>query len=148
MKISKYIFMSIVGCMASLLISCETSDNPVSSDVSEKDVVSISGVEIKANGLDNGEITMVVGESIQLSSIIYPADASEVKVTWKSSDENVVTVSESGLMTAVKRGNATVTVQSVAKPDIKATIEVHVSDGTVDVNNDPVDQSLADVRGL
>lgn len=147
MKISKYILMSIVGCMASLLISCDKNDNPVSDDVSDKDVVSISGLEIKANGLDNGEITMVVGESIQLSSIIYPADASEVKVTWTSSDESVVTVSGTGLMTAVKSGNATVTLQSVVKPDIKATIEVHVIDGTVDVNNDPVDQSQAESRG-
>lgn len=147
MKISKYILMSIVGCMASLLISCDKNDNPVSDDVSDKDIVSISGLEIKANGLDNGEITMVVGESIQLSSIIYPADASEVKVTWTSSDESVVTVSGTGLMTAVKSGNATVTLQSVVKPDIKATIEVHVIDGTVDVNNDPVDQSQAESRG-
>jgi uncharacterized protein YjdB len=133
--------------MASLLISCDKNDNPVSDDVSDKDIVSISGLEIKANGLDNGEITMVVGESIQLSSIIYPADASEVKVTWTSSDESVVTVSGTGLMTAVKSGNATVTLQSVVKPDIKATIEVHVIDGTVDVNNDPVDQSQAESRG-
>ena len=147
MKISKDILMSIVGCMVSLLISCDKNDNPVSDDVSDKDIVSISGLEIKANGLDNGEITMVVGESIQLSSIIYPADASEVKVTWTSSDESVVTVSGTGLMTAVKSGNATVTLQSVAKTDIKATIEVHVIDGTVDVNNDPVDQSQAESRG-
>jgi uncharacterized protein YjdB len=133
--------------MASLLISCDKNDNPVSDDVSDKDIVSISGLEIKANGLDNGEITMVVGESIQLSSIIYPADASEVKVTWTSSDESVVTVSGTGLMTAVKSGNVTVTLQSVVKPDIKATIEVHVIDGTVDVNNDPVDQSQAESRG-
>ena len=147
MKISKYILMSIVGCMASLLISCDKNDNPVSDDVSDKDIVSISGLESKANGVDNGEITMVVGESIQLSSIIYPADASEVKVTWTSSDESVVTVSGTGLMTAVKSGNATVTLQPVAKTDIKATIEVHVIDGTVDVNNDPVDQSQAESRG-
>ena len=147
MKISKYILMSIVGCMASLLISCDKNDNPVSDDVSDKDIVSISGLEIKANGLDNGEITMVVGESIQLSSIIYPADASEVTVTWPSSDESVVTVSGTGLLNAVKSGNATVTLQSVAKTDIKATIEVHVIDGTVDVNNDPVDQSQAESRG-
>ena len=50
-------------------------------------------------------------------------------------------------MTAVKSGNATVTLQSVAKTDIKATIEVHVVDGTVDVNNEPVDQSFAESRG-
>jgi len=145
MKIGKYILMSVVGLMASLLISCDTSDNPVIND--DDDVVSISGIEIKATGLNNGKITVTVGQTVQLSSEIYPPSASEVNVTWKSSDENVVTVSGTGLVTAVKSGQVTVTLQSVAKPDIKATIEVHVIDGTVDVNNTPVDQSQADVRG-
>lgn len=145
MKIRKYILMSVVGLMSSLLISCDTSDNPVIND--DDDVVSISGIEIKATGLNNGKITVTVGQTVQLSSEIYPPSASEVNVTWKSSDENVVTVSGTGLVTAVKSGQVTVTLQSVAKPDIKATIEVHVIDGTVDVNKTPVDQSQADVRG-
>ena len=33
--------MSIVGCMASLLISCDKNDNPVSDDVSDKDIVRV-----------------------------------------------------------------------------------------------------------
>lgn len=141
MKIKKYILMSVVGFMASLLISC------VFDDVSDNPVISISGIEIKATGLNNGVLTLTVGQTIQLSSEIYPADATVVKVTWKSSDKNVVTVSETGLVTAVKSGQVTVTLQSVANPDIKATIEVHVVDGTVDVNNEPVDQSFAESRG-
>lgn len=145
MKIRKYILMSVVGLMASLLISCDTSDNPVIND--DDDVVSISGIEIKATGLNNGKITVTVGQTVQLSSEIYPPSASEVNVTWKSSDENVVTVSKTGLMTTINSGTATVTLQSVANPEIKATIEVRVADGTIDVNNEPVDQSLAEARG-
>ena len=142
MKIRKYILVSVVGFLASLLISCDVSDKPV-----VKPVVSISSLKIKANGLANGEMTLVVGESVQLSSIIYPANASDVRVTWKSSDENVVTVSETGLMTGVNSGTATVTLQSVANPEIKAIVDVRVVDGTIDVNNEPVDQSLAEARG-
>jgi len=144
MKIRKYILVSVVGFLASLLISCDVSDNPVEP---VEPVVNISSLGIKANGLANGEMTLVVGESVQLSSIIYPANASNVRVTWKSSDENIVTVSRTGLMTAVNSGTATVTLQSVANPSKKATIEVHVVDGTVDVNNEPVDQSFAESRG-
>ena len=144
MKIRKYILVSVVGFLASLLISCDVSDNPVEP---VEPVVNISSLGIKANGLANGEMTLVVGESVQLSSIIYPANASNVRVTWKSSDENIVTVSRTGLMTAVNSGTATVTLQSVANPSKKATIEVRVADGTIDVNNEPVDQSLAEARG-
>ena len=147
MKIRKYIFVSVVGFLASLLISCDVSDKPVDPVVPIDPVVSVSGLEIKADGLENGEMTLVVGESVQLSSVIYPANASDVRVTWKSGDENVLTVSETGLMAAVNSGTTTVTLQSVANPEIKTTVVVLVIDGTIDVNNEPVDQSLAEARG-
>ena len=150
MKIRKYILVPVVGFLASLLISCDVSDNPVEpvKPVDPVDpVVRISSLEIKADGLDNGKMTLVVGESVQLSSVIYPANASDVRVTWKSGDENVLTVSETGLMAAVNSGTTTVTLQSVANPEIKATVVVLVIDGTIDVNNEPVDQSLAEARG-
>ena len=155
MKIRKYILVPVVGFLASLLISCDVSDNPVEP---VEPVVNISSLGIKADGLVNGKMTLVVSESVQLSSVIYPANASDVRVTWKSSDENVVTVSasdvrvtwkssdenvvtvsETGLMTAVNSGTATVTLQSVANPSKKATIEVHVTDDTRDDPVDPVD---------
>ena len=147
MKIRKYILVSVVGFLASLLISCDVSDKPVDPVVPIDPVVSVSGLEIKADCLVNGEMTLVVGESVQLSSVIYPANASDVRVTWKSGDENVLTVSETGLMAAVNSGTTTVTLQSVANPEIKATVVVLVIDGTIDVNNEPVDQSLAEARG-
>ena len=123
MKIRKYILVPVVGFLASLLISCDVSDNPVEP---VEPVVNISSLGIKADGLVNGKMTLVVSESVQLSSVIYPANASDVRVTWKSSDENVVTVSA-------------VTLQSVANPSKKATIEVHVTDDTRDDPVDPVD---------
>ena len=144
MKIRKYILVSVVGFLASLLISCDVSDKPVDPVVPIDPVVSVSGLEIKADCLVNGEMTLVVGESVQLSSVIYPENASDVRVTWKSSDENVVTVSETGLMTAVNSGTATVTLQSVARPNIKATVKVHVTDGS---SVDPVDPVIS-VIGL
>ena len=48
---------------------------------------------------------------------------------------------------ALKAGDVTITVASVERPDIKATIIVHVVDAIVDVNKEPVDQSVAESRG-
>ncbi|MCR5485313.1 MAG: Ig-like domain-containing protein [Clostridiales bacterium] len=50
--------------------------------------------------------TIYVGKTIQLSSEISPADASDKGMTWYSMDGNVATVSESGLVTGVSPGTA------------------------------------------
>ena len=69
MKIKKYILMSVVGFMASLLSSC------VFDDVSDNPVINISGIEIKATGLNNGVLTLTVGQTIQHHRL-YPTDTS------------------------------------------------------------------------
>lgn len=46
------------------------------------------------------------GETLQLTATIYPDSATNKTVTWKSSDEKVATVDESGLVTAVGNGTA------------------------------------------
>lgn len=48
------------------------------------------------------------GESYQMPVTLIPADA-HGEILWKSSDPNVASVSESGLITAVSRGTVTVT---------------------------------------
>lgn len=49
------------------------------------------------------------GETLQLTATIYPDSATNKTVTWKSSDEKVATVDESGLVTAVGNGTADIT---------------------------------------
>lgn len=144
MKIKKIIVMLAVGFIAPLLTSCSENDNPVDP---EEEVVHISGIDITATGLNEGEATLAVGSTLQLSADIYPPNATEVDVEWTSSDEDVVSVSKRGLVTALKAGDVTITVASVERPDIKATIIVHVVDAIVDVNKEPVDQSIAESRG-
>jgi uncharacterized protein YjdB len=42
--------------------------------------------------------------------VVFPSDAVDLSVTWTSSDDDVVTVNNSGLVTSVATGEATVTV--------------------------------------
>ncbi|MBQ7061482.1 MAG: Ig-like domain-containing protein [Clostridia bacterium] len=67
---------------------------------------------------------MHVGQTLELTAIPIPADASDYTITWESSDESVATVEYDGLratVTAVGSGEAVITVRAtdeVLHPDM------------------------------
>lgn len=63
-----------------------------------------------------------VGATRQLNATVEPSTAKQ-DVTWSSSDDEVATVSASGLVTAVAEGAATITVTAEGKTDT-ATVNV------------------------
>lgn len=52
------------------------------------------------------------GDSATLEASVYPANAEDKNITWESSDESVLTVSETGELTAVGIGTATITAKT------------------------------------
>ncbi len=60
--------------------------------------------------LDFTSKAMKVGEDLQLTATLAPADATNKNVSWESSDNTIATVTSAGLVTAVKAGSATITV--------------------------------------
>ena len=54
-----------------------------------------------------------MGETIELTATVYPANASNQSVTWASSDEAVATVDANGNVTGVAEGSATITATTV-----------------------------------
>jgi uncharacterized protein YjdB/protocatechuate 3,4-dioxygenase beta subunit len=68
-------------------------------------VVRVTGVTVAPD-----VATIEVGASAQLDAEVLPVDAANQAVTWTSSDEAVATVSDTGLVTAVAAGTATITV--------------------------------------
>jgi serine protease len=73
----------------------------------------------------SGPIDLLTGQSLQLSSQIR--NSSNTAVTWNSSNPAVVTVSTTGLVTAVGPGNATVTATSQADTSKSASVSFSVS---------------------
>ncbi|MBQ1963442.1 MAG: Ig-like domain-containing protein [Clostridia bacterium] len=57
-----------------------------------------------------GQLTLSYGDAQYLTPTIAPADASMKRVTWHSSNENVATVTQDGLVTGKQNGTATITV--------------------------------------
>ena len=68
-------------------------------------VISVSDVT-----LDQSTKKLTEGESFTLTATVSPADATDKSVSWGSSDTAVATVDQSGQVTAVKAGTATITV--------------------------------------
>lgn len=71
-------------------------------------------------------ITLNEGKTYQLKVKITPANAADKKVSYKSSDSKVVTVSSKGKLTAKKRGTAKITVTSKDGSKKKDTLKVTV----------------------
>lgn len=63
--------------------------------------------------LDFTDITLKIGEQFRLTALVEPGDATNKELIWISSNESVVTVDETGLLTAVAGGDAAILVQSV-----------------------------------
>ena len=63
--------------------------------------------------LDITELTLNTGETAMLTAKLSPEETTDKTLTWSSSNEDVATVSDEGIITAVKVGTATITVSSV-----------------------------------
>ena len=86
------------------------------------------------------EYTLAEGREAVLEYEVQPSYADRGEVTFSSSDENVVTVTKDGKMTAEGVGEATVTLE--AKEDKKqATVKVKVTEGTAELDGTIVDSN-------
>lgn len=70
----------------------------------------LTGIATAATGisLTCNTQSMQVGQTLQLTATVWPEDAIDGGVTWTSSNEQVLTVSDNGLVTAVGTGRASI----------------------------------------
>lgn len=77
--------------------------------------------------LDISTLSLKTGAEHQLIPTVEPEGADKT-VTWTSSNENVATVDENGIVTAKKAGSAVITVTSNYDPNISRNCNIIVSD--------------------
>jgi uncharacterized protein YjdB len=63
--------------------------------------------------LDKSNIKLLTGQTDTLSATVLPSNAADKSVVWASSNPIAVTVSQSGLVTAVAPGGSTITAKTV-----------------------------------
>lgn len=79
---------------------------------------------------ENTDIFLNLGETIRLPLIVRPDDVYNRTFMWESSDNTVAAVSESGDVTGLTIGSATITARTTDGSNLTATCQVKVADMT------------------
>ena len=106
--------------------------------------VDVTGVTLSEDTLELKE-----GESATLTATVEPEDATNPKVSWSSDDPDVATVSDSGKVTAVSAGTATITVLT-EDGNFEAICEVTVTEAEPSPSPSPTEPEpvTVDVTGV
>lgn len=91
--------------------------------VHEKEIPVVRPTAIE---LSETNVTLGKGDELQLTATVSPDDATDKSVSWMSSDTQVATVSQTGLVTAIGKGQAFITATTSNGLMAAATIAVVV----------------------
>ena len=83
-------------------------------------------VAITSIALSDDSCDLEVDKTKALSWLVQPKDARGQRLKWTSSNENVATINDAGVITAKGEGNATIKVEAYSS-DVSAQCEVRVS---------------------
>ena len=85
--------------------------------------------------LDPATLQLNVGDDFQLVATITPSDATNQNVTWTSSDNGIATVDDTGKVTALAEGTATITVTTEdGNKTAISVVTVSIPTGTIDTS--------------
>ena len=95
-------FVSVVFIVTTfmLVFNCKDSNKPKE--------IAVTGVTLKS-----GITLEFIGDTETLTATVEPADATNQEVTWDSDDDDVATVNDEGLVTAIGEGDCVITVTTV-----------------------------------
>ena len=117
------------------------SERAYMSDQSWGQFVTIIGKEIQdevlATGisLNQSQMNLQVGSSSQLIATVLPDSATNKVVTWISSNPDIATVDNTGLVTAVASGKATITATTVDGSNLSTSCNVTVTEDLSNYDN-------------
>lgn len=93
----------------------------------------VSSISLSPSSVEDKE-----GEQIQITATVLPEDATNKVIHWSSSDENIASVDDSGLISLHKKGTAVITASATDESGISAECAVVVTElsGIEDVLTD------------
>ena len=101
-------------------------------------ILPISVISVKLN---KAAQTITAGKTATLTATVSPANATNKKVTWKSSNTTVATVSAKGVVTAKKTGTAKITATAADGSKKSAVCTITVKPSTIAVTGVKLDKT-------
>ena len=92
-------------------------------------------VEVTNISLNKNSLELIIGNSDTLTATISPSNATNKSVTWSSSNSNIISVDNSGKVTAKSIGSATITAKTANGKTASATVYSDVEKITISVSN-------------
>ena len=88
-----------------------------------------SNIKVTTIKLEPQKVELEIGKTLDLKAglTIEPEDATNKDVTWESNSSTIAKV-ENGIVTAISKGNATITVSSTDGSNVSATCDVTVTE--------------------
>lgn len=119
-----------------------------SSAPEEEETVEEKSVEVTGISINPATATVEEKSTTQLTAVFTPEDQTEnPEVTWTSSDTTVATVDQTGLVTGVKAGKATITAKITGTGgEFSAVSEVTVSEKIVPVSSVTLNNTIISVK--
>ena len=108
----------------SATITCTAADG--SKKYAKCTVTVKNPVKVTAVKLNKTSVSVVKGYTYTLTPTITPSNATNKKVTWKSSNTKVATVTSDGVVKGIAKGSATITCTSADGSKKTATCKVAV----------------------
>ena len=108
----------------STVITVSNEDGTVSDTCNVK--VSSPWMPVTSVELNKNSMTLTKDSSETLVATVLPSNATNKEVSWSSTNSNIATVDNNGLVIAKAIGTTTITVTSQADPTKKATCTVNV----------------------
>jgi len=109
----------VIAAAAALMIAC-TPEEKKSGEIKPSEI-----------SLDKTSLQMEISQTVTLVATISPSDVSNRSVDWASSNYNVASVDDDGLVTAVGAGEADITVSCTLYPEVNATCHITVEEDVV-----------------
>ncbi len=141
------------------LITVTTEDGGYAATCSvtvEKAATVVETINVTSVSLNVSNVELEIGDVYTFVATLNPSNATNKNVTWTSSDESIIKISDNGILTTVAEGTATITVTTedggyTATATITVTEKTNMDDDiytdTDNDNNDDNDNDNTVVSG-
>lgn len=109
------------------------NEQPTTTPTPENQNVEVTDISLNKNSLG-----LIIGNSDTLTANITPSNATNKSVTWSSSNSSIISVDNSGKVTAKAIGNATITAKTANGKEAIATVTSDVKNITLTVGNQTI----------
>ncbi len=109
--------------LGNAVITATTTDG---TNLSATCQVTVGAITVKSVTLDQHEAQVVLGNTLQLTATVLPADAANKNLAWQSSNTSIATVDQNGLVTSKALGQVIITAHTTDGSNLKDSCVVTV----------------------